>query len=1338
MRSKQRMVGTVLIVAFLLCLAGGRKGFAFENFSAIPLTPTVPGGVAPAVIEIRRQGVPLFPLFVGIYSTNPAAIPLPRGGIHVMIPPGVNVYPFALPTLAVAQDKAIRVSIREEQTPEIYAVETIVTVLAPIAGLGFSEVSAGGNAVTGIIALSSPAPQGGVKVSLVSANPSIVSVPSAVLVPPGQTLVEFPVSTTPVASSTSVNIRVDYAGHVNYLTKALVLYAPRPVKLDVPTWFQGGPQTDPPSPPPPSGQLGGFPAQAVVTLDGPAPTGGLTVPLMTSDPQVAGVPQAVIVPPGAMKATFMVTTNAVSSNKSVSIAAHEGGQPLASDTVTVLSPVVLSVEIAGDPIVGGGQTTGTVYLSGTAPPGGTTLLLHNGAPTLVTFPATVNVLSGQMKASFPVSTSRVLTTKVVAFSASLGGQVTSSSMTLLPARLGDANGDGDIDADDFRVMRPCFGGPTSTPSEACRLMFGFDGRYAGIDLRDVAAFSRAFTASVMPGQVPKPTVTVDPTIQPVLPELLPLAGATPRPLAALTDRSGIPASFVENELMVVADNVNALNAFVARWQGVVLRSEPIPDAPQPQTIAALVRINTTLADPRALEQHLAQLQPNVGGDLRVSSEAGRRLLAAAAAERVAGVKVAINPILIPQTIENRDVHEAPSGPGEYTPNPFCWGYMMGGGPLDIGVTEAWRALRLNGIPPNGHLVPNSVRIGVIEGGGFQTSEANPNPEFPTPDVLPDGTVEPRIVPNSVGCSDGSSCLYHGNEVLGALMSVPDDNRGVAGPAGPVGVPVLFVPRHGYSDFLDMVTTVFGILKESNTGRTKIFNISGEVRLPAATAVLVDATEALVAYIVHRDVLIFAAAGNQGTDVNALDCRLDFFGQGWCWERAIWVPCEMDDVICVGGLRHEGSWAGPDPSSNYGGDEDDDTVDIWAPYGVWVGPNPEEPSVHPAAGTSMASPFAAGVAALIWAADPSLTGGQVWATLRDTAHSGEDPKVTRYVDAHVGVLEHLLSDPPSICIASPSDGSPCEVGAATCPDGPVNPYSMAAVPTYSLGYPVYLSARIADREAGSGCSEPQVRWTSNIQPGFSVLGVNTVTHSLIVGTHRLRATVEDCHGLKDFDEVEVNIVNDPPGISIFQPPLDDAEFCVGELINFRAIAWDPNNYPIFTVPDSQIVWSSDREGRTIGGGAEMIAFLTKQGTHTITVRVEDSQGASATDQVRLTVGPACSTFSVQITQPLADTGCGDPGYEIDGYDSARGMWYTDVVLEGKAWDVDDGELPDRQLEWRTDRTDIQTALLGAGKSITVRLYSNNCPGVWHSITLKATDNSGNIRYAVRRICIWQIC
>ena len=51
--------------------------------------------------------------------------------------------------------------------------------------------------------------------------------------------------------------------------------------------------------------------------------------------------------------------------------------------------------------------------------------------------------------------------------------------------------------------------------------------------------------------------------------------------------------------------------------------------------------------------------------------------------------------------------------------------------------------------------------------------------------------------NIFNCSGGSPCPWHGTDVAGAAMGIPDNQFGSAGPAGPVAEPILVFTLYDY-------------------------------------------------------------------------------------------------------------------------------------------------------------------------------------------------------------------------------------------------------------------------------------------------------------------------------------------------------------------------------------------------------------------------------------------------------------------------------------------------------------------------------------------------------------
>ncbi|MBX6342680.1 MAG: hypothetical protein IRY97_09500 [Thermomicrobiaceae bacterium] len=124
----------------------------------------------------------------------------------------------------------------------------------------------------------------------------------------------------------------------------------------------------------PTDVVGGDVATGTVTLTGAAPAEGVTVTLSSDNTAAATVPPSVVVPAGATRATFTVTTNAVSTSQSAVLIGTAGG---------VTAHAVLTVWTAfqfangGIAIVPGGNGSGRV----TSQPAGIDCTIIRGTGT---------------------------------------------------------------------------------------------------------------------------------------------------------------------------------------------------------------------------------------------------------------------------------------------------------------------------------------------------------------------------------------------------------------------------------------------------------------------------------------------------------------------------------------------------------------------------------------------------------------------------------------------------------------------------------------------------------------------------------------------------------------------------------------------------------------------------------------------------------------------------------------------------------------------------------------------------------------------------------------------
>ncbi len=181
----------------------------------------------------------------------------------------------------------------------------------------------------------------------------------------------------------------------------------------------------------PATVAGGTSATGYVVLTGAAPAGGATVSLSSNDSSVT-VPASVIVPAGAKTASFNITTQPVSSAKSVNISAVYN--TLSKSAVFTFIPTaavtVSSVSVNPAAIVGGDLSTGTVTLTVPAPAGGVTVdLWTNGSPAFV--PASATIPAGSTSATFPVTTNFVAAATPGTITAFLNGASATTAVSVM-------------------------------------------------------------------------------------------------------------------------------------------------------------------------------------------------------------------------------------------------------------------------------------------------------------------------------------------------------------------------------------------------------------------------------------------------------------------------------------------------------------------------------------------------------------------------------------------------------------------------------------------------------------------------------------------------------------------------------------------------------------------------------------------------------------------------------------------------------------------------------------------------------------------------------------------
>ncbi|MFM7187252.1 MAG: OmpL47-type beta-barrel domain-containing protein, partial [Armatimonadota bacterium] len=161
----------------------------------------------------------------------------------------------------------------------------------------------GGTNATGTVTLASPAPTGGILVSL-SSNSASVTVPASVTVAAGASTATFTVTTSAVNAATTATITA-VAGTVTKTATLTVNQAPvtfSSLSLN------------------PTSVRGGTNSTGTVTLSH-ASTTATTVTLRSSSANRASVPASVTIPAGATSATFTITTTTANQTRTATITA---------------------------------------------------------------------------------------------------------------------------------------------------------------------------------------------------------------------------------------------------------------------------------------------------------------------------------------------------------------------------------------------------------------------------------------------------------------------------------------------------------------------------------------------------------------------------------------------------------------------------------------------------------------------------------------------------------------------------------------------------------------------------------------------------------------------------------------------------------------------------------------------------------------------------------------------------------------------------------------------------------------------------------------------------------
>ena len=281
-------------------------------------------------------------------------------------------------------------------TVNVTSVSIMLTLSSSAVGITHS--------ITGTITLSAPAPPSGTVVTLSSSPDGLVTLNSStVTIAKGNLTGSF--SVTGVAAGNAV-ITASSVGYVNG-TANLLVAGLGAIGL--------GPNV---------ALAPGSAAALAVKLTTPAPSGGITLTLTSSDPSKVTVPNSVFIAEKAFAPVTQPQVTAVTFG-SASITGSAPGYTVVGTSVTVGAHLSFTASFVA---IGVGATQSlTLSLSAPAPPGNLTVSLSSANAKIATVPSSVTFLAGGMTVSVPVTGVASGTTTITANSTSATvqpGQVT--------------------------------------------------------------------------------------------------------------------------------------------------------------------------------------------------------------------------------------------------------------------------------------------------------------------------------------------------------------------------------------------------------------------------------------------------------------------------------------------------------------------------------------------------------------------------------------------------------------------------------------------------------------------------------------------------------------------------------------------------------------------------------------------------------------------------------------------------------------------------------------------------------------------------------------------------
>lgn len=452
--------------------------------------------------------------------------------------------------------------------------------------------------------------------------------------------------------------------------------------------------------------------------------------------------------------------------------------------------------------------------------------------------------------------------------------------------------------------------------------------------------------------------------------------------------------------------------------------------------------------------------------------------------------------------------------------------------------------------------------------------------------------------------------WHGTHVAGTIAAVNNNNQGVAGIAPKAKVlPIRVLGKCGgtMDDIQDGMLwaagiSVPGIPNNPNPAQVLNLSLGGGA---ACDAAMQDVVNQIVA--VGSSVVV--AAGNSNADASGF------------------TPASCDNVITVASTNRNGAKAS---YSNFG-----NTVEVSAPGGETSGgaangvlstlntgtQTPQADSYAFYQGTSMASPHAAGVAALLYSYQPSITPAQVSQTLQNTARS--------FPGSCSGCGAGIIDAAAALASLNPGNQLP------------------------NAGFTISISGLTANFTDTSSDSDGNVvSWSWDFGDGNGSSSQNPSHTYAAGGTYTVSLTVTDDQGATDTSSQSVSVSDNSN-----QAPSSSFAFAANNLdVSFTDQSSDADG--------SVVSWNWDFGDANSSSVQNPNHTYAAAGTYTVSLTVTDNDGASHTSSQQVTVTEpstninlAVSTSSFWFFTTVTLDWTGANGSQVDIYENGSLMTTT---------------------------------------------------------------------------------